>query len=331
MDDLNNSVNWEEFFIQEAVELEEKMKSLDVDSLNKSKLRLCLENNILEWPVYERWCMSRLGCSSLKMSVTDEDLEKFIDSAKMSQETYSNYDFWSEDLIPLMTWDNQIIILGIQYNEKLVAIENHIFILAPPHLLSSISLKLFDSNMIKNENSDEISEDSKSLTESNLDGINFDISAPQFKFDPNEMVSVISPSQAVEKKGAIWELISERHHEYNFEAKKQFDAFIILKIVQNKINVFKMDQELSKKGVSNMIFECNLDSSKPFKKVFDTGRTELFLLEELNMKLAPFKHLCITPLKIGKSTVGFFIGFKTENPSAQDKLLLEELANELAS
>ena len=47
MNYLNTSVNWEEFFIQEALELEEKMKHFDHQSLNKSKLLIAFENQIL--------------------------------------------------------------------------------------------------------------------------------------------------------------------------------------------------------------------------------------------------------------------------------------------
>jgi len=47
MNQVSMNVKWEEHFISEAVELEEKMSSFDIESLSKSKIRLSLENNIL--------------------------------------------------------------------------------------------------------------------------------------------------------------------------------------------------------------------------------------------------------------------------------------------
>jgi hypothetical protein len=352
MNYLNTSLNWEEFFIQEAVELEETMKLLDSTELEKSKLRICFENNLLEWAQYEKWTMAELGCSSLKMTVSDEDLEKYIQSAKMTKETYSNYDFWSEDLIPLFIWDNQLIILGLQFNEKLLMIENHIFILTPPHVLSYITIRL--GNEIQTQSAPEKiknQEDSKAMTtKSILDGVNIDISAPNISFDATEMTSMFGDASLSADRtsdtvvgplintpgesnpsASLWDFITERHQEYSFEVKKQYGAFVILKIDQFKTKVFKMDPDLARKGISSLIFEYNLTQSNAFKKVFESGKTESFSLNQLDMNLAKYTQACITPLKRGKATVGFFIGFKNDALSQDDKNLLDDLAREVAS
>ena len=129
----------------------------------------------------------------------------------------------------------------------------------------------------------------------------------------------------------IWEFISERHQEYSFEIKKQFDAFVVLKINSKKTQVFKMDADLGRQGVNHMIFEYNLEADGPFKNIFDSGRSDTFSMKQLDMYLGDFQQACITPLKRGNKTVGFFMGFKKGPMSQQDKVLLEELAEESAS
>ena len=143
MNYLNASVNWEEFFIQEALELEEKMKHFDHESLNKSKLLIALENNILEWSKYETWFCSQTGCSSFKVGTATDQLNNFVAASKQTYDTYSNHDFWNTNLIPLMIWDNQVFVLGINFPDQLMKIENHVFILTPPHILSFFADKIF--------------------------------------------------------------------------------------------------------------------------------------------------------------------------------------------
>ena len=63
-DDAN--LNWEEFFIQESLELEEKMSSFHFEDLQRSRLRLSLEKNILDWNKYHDWFLHQFKCTSLK-------------------------------------------------------------------------------------------------------------------------------------------------------------------------------------------------------------------------------------------------------------------------
>lgn len=348
---LNISAQWEQFFIQEAVELEEKMKSLDIDSLNKSKIRICLENNILNWPQFEKWMMSELGCCSLKSTIAEEEIQKFLGAAKQAQELYSSHDFWNEDLIPFIIWNDQLIVLGLQYNENLVAIDNHIFILAPPQILSDIVSRLADPE-IKAE-SYALSEEASS---GNLDGFDMNIAAPDISFKTSEILSMFPDPKAevaaekefvfssatatptakqsvksVSKDDSIWNMISDRHDEYTSEVKKQFDGFIVLQISQNKTEVFKMDTDLSKKALNPIIFQYGLDQDSPFKKVFESGVSAVFPVSQLNIKIGGFEHACITPLRRGPSIIGFFVGFKISAPSEAGRDLLEELAEETAS
>ncbi|MBC7419324.1 MAG: hypothetical protein H7328_01230 [Bdellovibrio sp.] len=317
MNYLNTTVNWEEFFIQEALELEEKMKTFDQDSLNKSKLRIALENNILEWSKYENWFCSETGCSSFKSNITPSQLEGFVQIAQQTYETFSNHDIWDESLIPLFTWDQQIFVMGLHYPTKLMAIENHVFILAPPHILSFFSQKVLALEI------HEMDEKSDSMTKSMLDGIDMSLLAPKIDFS-------IPHAKEQQEKNAIWEFISERHDEYSFEAKKHFSAYMVLEISQSKTKVFKMDPDLENDGINKFIFEYNLIGENPFHKVFQTGLSESFSLTQLGITIRNYKYACITALQRGNQVVGFLVGFKEAHLSEKDQSLLEDLAKESA-
>lgn len=395
---LNKSTHWEEFFIQEALELEEKMKTLDVESLNKSKLRICLEHGILDWTQYEKWYTSEQQISSLKTSVPHDEINRLVQLAQTTELNYAQYDFWGNDLIPLTIWEDQLIVLGLQYNEKLVVLGRPIFILTSPEVLTSMRRKMADQKVIQ-ESSEDIKLDSNTEVNAALEGLNFNQAAPKISFtliqpltpaaltstpeaeDEIEEVTVVSPDPeptaianaaepvkeattfidpmalvsaattkepqaaapsqqppsmfgdpvAVDPAEGVWEFIAERHQEYSFEAKKQFDAFVVLKINNNKTQVFKMDPDLTRQNVNHMIFEYNLEHDSPFKSIFKNKRSESHSLEKLSMFFADYQFACITPLLRGDKVLGFFVGFKKGALSQQDKNLLDELAEETAS
>lgn len=414
MNGLNKSTQWEEHFLQEALELEEKMKTLDVESLNKSKLRICLEHGILDWDQYAQWYMMQRACSSLKPTIGHEELTRLADFAQKAESDFSQFDFWGADLIPLTTWDEKLIVIGLQYNEKLVSVGNHIFILSPPEILASIARKIADNKVIS-ESSNELSIDTGEISDA-LEGLNFNQAAPKISFSliqpPNETSSAdnsisfevppeipaapviaiqpsaaapaatkpqpapLKPTQPISPTSAaamvpppvppatvpektqledavgaamlnipsvfssaakhdpvdkIWEFISERHQEYTFEVKKQFDAFIVLKISSDKTQVFKMDPDLVRQNVNPMIFEYSLDLDGPFKSVRTSKRADVFSMQQLEIHLNDFQHAYIAPLVRGDRIAGFFVGFKKNALSQQDKVLLAELAVEAAS
>lgn len=390
MNGLNKSAlkttQWEEFFLQEALELEDKMKTLDVDSLNKSKLRICLEHRILDWNEYAQWYMSQKGCSSLKPNLGHEEISQLAGYAQKAEIEYSTYDFWGSDLIPLLNWDNKLIVIGLQYNEKLLAVGEHIFILSPPEILVSITRKIADQKILS-RSAEEIPVDPVEISDA-LEGLNFNQAAPKISFTliqppsapvsdepisivtepvaamstPTPVVSPIVPPQPAtpvatvapappvvavpeapsspsvfssaakpESVDKIWDFISERHQEYSFEVKKQFDAFLVLKVLNNKTNIFKMDPDLSRQNINPMIFEYNLELDGPFKSIYNSKRADVFSMQQLEIRLNDFKHAYIAPLIRGTHIVGFFVGFKKNALSQQDKNLLAELAVEAAS
>lgn len=338
MSQLLVNTKWEEHFISEAVELEEKMSSFDIDSLSKSKIRLCIENNILDWSKYESWALQRFNCSSIKSNIQENILKNFTVNAQQAYEIYSNYDFWSEDLLPVLIWDNHLIVLGLHYDENLVKIEKHIFILAKPEVLNFFSQILFKAQNTEDEL--ERLERSYSQTVSRIEGLEIDAAPPplnlnftDIKFDATATNFKTTqpkalPTQPIETN--IWEFISERHEEYCFEAKKQFTAYVVLKAENGKTEVFKMDPDLEKEQINEKLFEYKLNEKNPFAKVYESGISEAFNANQLNLTILNFKYVCITALKRKDEVVGFLVGFKTGNLSENDQVLLEDLAKEAA-
>ena len=80
---------------------------------------------ILTWEKYEAWVLQTTGCASLKQDVGELTIKNFSSNAQQAFEIYSNHDFWNEDLLPVLVWDNQLIVFGLQYNENLINIKNH--------------------------------------------------------------------------------------------------------------------------------------------------------------------------------------------------------------
>lgn len=316
MNYLSTAVNWEEFFIQEALELEEKMKNFDHESLAKPKLLIALENNILEWTSYEKWFCKQTGCSSFKVNIAEATLFPLIKPAAESVERYASYGIWDQNLIPLMTWNDQVYVLGLSYRPQLMAVKNHVFILTPPHVLEFLSKKVF----VANTNDENPSSFNTGL--SILEGIDLSLHAPLIDFSEN---AVADPNRR-----SIWEFISERHDEYSFEAKKHFSAYMVLRIHGGRTKVFKMDSDLEQNGINPGIFEYNLSDENPFQKVYQTGLSESFSLSQLGINVNNSKYACVTALKRGDCVVGFLVGFKASNLSENDTLLLEDLAKESA-
>jgi len=324
---LKTNLNWEDFFLQESLELEEKLPNFDLESMRKSKIRLLLENKILNWAKYESWVLKNLGCASLKNGVKDDILKNFITNSQQAFEIYSNYDFWSEDLLPIFIWQNQLIVFGLHYDANLIKIKEHIFILAPPEVLTYFAKIIINKTDSETDELDEL-EQSFSKTNSKIEGLDLEIKAPILNF---KTFNNKTPQIAQVERNSIWEFMQERHEEYSFEAKKQFSAYVVLKIENNTTYIFKMDNDLAKMALNKNSFNYNLHEDNPFARVFRTGISESFGITQLNLNIENFKYVCVTALKRSFQVVGFLVGFKESQLSENDQNLLEELAKESAA
>ncbi len=299
---MNASLNWEEFFIQEALELEEKMTSLDLDSLNRSRLRISLEKNILDWNKYQAWIFSVSGIKCFNFCDDLEKITSLIPEAQTTFQSYSKHNFWNEDLIPVAVWDQHLIVFGLSYNSNLASIENCIFILATPSALSLLAQNLFGENT--------------SITTNAVSELDFS--------------SLKAGNTKISEDEKIWDYLHERHEEYSFEVKKIFNAYAVLKIKDNKTALYKMDFELENSWTEKDKLQFDLSQTNPFSAVFKSGSSESFNINQLGFSIMHFKYVCITALKRGSETVGFLVGFKSSPLAETDQHLLEDLAKESA-
>ena len=335
--------NWEEVFIQQAIELEEKMNSIDLSALNQSRLRIALEKNILNWNDYKNWLSTEINCSILNDSIDINKKNDLLKRSSIAYEAFSHYQFWSEDLIPLDTWDENLIVIGLERNERLNELPKAIFILASPEVLTTFAKNIFPTEIGSETNSGYSSDENSvqvSIENSNesslLDGIDMHIAPPKIAFDAHSLsanlsnLSATTNEQEIGPGASVWDYISERHDEYCFEVKKQFDAYLVLRVSSNKTSVFKMDEELQNKNLNAQIFDYSLSENNPFKKVFESGLSESFNMNQLGVQILDFKYACITPLKRAHKIVGFLVGLKNKNLADTDQELLEDLAKESA-
>jgi hypothetical protein len=345
MNYVKASQNWEEVFIQEAIDLEEKMTTLDAADLNKPRLRLALENEILSWKKYQLWISSELACASLKDDIDPAQLADMATKARETLATVSHHEFWNENLMPIDTWDGNLLVIGLEKSEQLIEVPNCIFLLAPLSVLSVFASKLFSEEGVGETSLVSTSLDESDSVSSLPDGIDINAAAPKLSFDttalrkgfqkttdekPKEITasSATPPAPVVETN--LWDYISERHDEYSFEARKQFDAYMVLKIENKHTHVFKMDPDFQKREANLRLFDYDLETDNPFKKVLESGNSESFNINQLGFELFDFKYACITPLKRGPNTIGFLLGLKTGRLAENDQILLEDLAKESA-
>ena len=332
MEYIDNKNNWENFFVQELESLQQKMPTFDVESLSKSKLRLSIENKILDWKKYADWAQENYGCSSVKENLTDKNLKSYSVNAQQAFDLYASYGFWNQDLLPVYIWENQVIVFGLQYNHHLQKIQNHIFILAPPKVLNFFANLLLDKSNFE--------DDIEKLydTKTGMDGLTDNVQpiGIDFKNLSSDTVTNYTPRprrtpKHLQTEGEIWELINERHEEYIFESKKQFSAFVILRINYDITKIFKLDPELEKANINEKLFEYSLKQNNPFRKISETGISETFNASELGLELLNYKHVCISALKRSDKVVGYFLVFKNSRLTENDTALLEELAKENAA
>jgi hypothetical protein len=332
MEYLDNKASWEEFFTKELEALQEKMPTFDVESLSKSKLRLSLESKILDWKKYEEWAIETYGCSSIKETLPETTLKTYSVSAQQAYTLYSSYNFWNQDLVPVFIWENQLIVFGLQYSPALVKIPNHIFVLAPPRVLSYFANLLIENkpSMSSFDDLNEMFGDSPAMDGlSDVQPISID-----FKDLGSDAVSnvVSRPRKSFGKQNEteIWDLVGERYEEYCDESKKQFDAFLILRLNFDLTQIFKMDPDLEKKNINEKLFEYSTVHDEAFKNAMKDGRSVITTSTNLGLELLNYKNICITPLRRSRVIVGFFMGFKNGQISEDDTALLEELSKETA-
>lgn len=334
MEYLDLKSAWEDAFAKELETLNQKMSTFDIESLSKSRLRLSLENRILDWKKYEGWVHENFGCASVKEGISEATLRSYSIGAQQAHDLYSTHSFWNQDLVPVALWEKQLIVFGLQYSSHLQKIPNHIFILAPPRVLNFFA-NLLDLNKAAGDPLDQFNEFFGDTSQEQMDGLgsNTQISVDFKDLNSADTIAQLTPRPRKalrQTETEIWDLIRDRREEYFFESRKQFDAFLVMRINFDNTQIFMLDPDLQKLNINEKLFEYSLNTNNAFKQVFESGESVSLESTKLGLDLLKYKFISIAALKRSNTVVGFLVGFKNAMPTGQDITLLEDLSSETA-
>ncbi len=317
-------IGWEDIFTEEALLVEELVASGDFAFLNQSKIRIALENKILSWEKYSTWIQKNNEYLAINTDLNDLQIKKLQQKYEENKKTFSHYGIWSNDLIAVEMWDEQLIILGLIPTEKLLSISNAIFVLCPAEILNQIvQLEQSHHEIITDP---ETNSEKSSLTKtSNI--LEFDplITKPT-ELNFSSITADLQKNETTQTAFSIWNLVDKNHLDNTDIARKHFDAFVVLKIIDDQTEIYKMDDDLAKEEINQGLFIYNLKMDNPFSKVLKNQTTQSVNLSELGLVILDFKYASITPLKLGNEILGFYVGFKISETSMDDENTLEDIS-----
>jgi hypothetical protein len=385
-------INWENYFQDAILSVEEFLNKNSDMQKTKSKLKIALENNFMTWFEYKEWAKDYYGYPIMLI----DDPQTILHLQKKYQKhryLHSEQNIWTDDLIALDQWDDQLIVIGLEPSVGLKKIPNHIFIFCAPDLLKLItqetiaqsavksstqSSSVLKENETKNIESDQIKlsipedlsaslpdlellkldleqtadekshkEISENTSTESLGILSFDeISKPVqlIKLDESANMSNQENSNTIEIKeetnslfgiekepktnlnDRIWSNLAEHHDSYALKVRKQFDAYLVLKITSNETTeVYRMDEDINFK-----VFQYDLKKQNPFQNVYQNHFTETFNISQLGLKILDFKYVCVSVIKLGSKVVGFLVGFKTTHLSQEDISTLESISEKVS-
>lgn len=147
---------------------------------------------------------------------------------------------------------------------------------------------------------------------------------------PQTLNLISDPNSSQNEINSAWSKIDSQHFDLCLQARKIFDAFIVLKIKNNQTELFKLDEDLSRENLDENLFKYSLKVANPFTNAIKLNQSQSFDLSELNMKILDYVSGTITPLKKGQNTVGFLLGLKTTAINAEDNLTLESISSKVS-
>ncbi len=134
----NLDSRWEQHFIQESQLLEDKLSRGEIIPM-ASRLKMALENNILEWANYCVWAQQNYLLPVLKRGLYKDQvitLQKKVSSFKAE---VSRYDLQKYQMLAVDRWENKLIILGLEPIEALNALNiEYILVLTPPEIITTL-------------------------------------------------------------------------------------------------------------------------------------------------------------------------------------------------
>lgn len=128
----------------------------------------------------------------------------------------------------------------------------------------------------------------------------------------------------------IWNNLAAHHDDYAIAVRKQFDAYLVLRITADETTeVYKMDEDLAKEEINFNVFKYDLKKANPFQNVYKKHFTETFNVNQLGLTILDFKYACVSVIKLGPKVVGFLVGFKTTHLSQEDISTLESISEKV--
>lgn len=154
---------------------------------------------------------------------------------------------------------------------------------------------------------------------------------PQNTENTEKTSPIESKQESTQTAYNVWNLIDTNHIQHSEIARKQFDAYAVLRIVEDRTYLYKMDEDLQKEELNEGLFKYDLTASNPFSEVAKLGTSKSFTLGQLGLQILDFKYVCITPLRLANTTIGFLVGFKISKLLKQDESTLEQISFENAA
>lgn len=319
---------WENEFKNALLSVEELLASGDISVAGKSKIRLALEYGYLSWDEYSAWCVANHNCALLK-KLNKKQIQQLKDMYHEQRPLLSHVQHLSDDLIAIDSWDGHPLVLGLEYNEEIFELQNSIFVLCHPDILT----ELIQSEERIYNNDETYSRLSTSDSLEMPAGL-FEMNEAQASPLVQEDVIDSAPQERNESTHLtgtshhnIWQNIDSQHQSFSMQARKQFDAYLVLKVTSGqKTELYKMDEDLEKEDLHSKLFEYDLNQENPFKNVYTNQITETFNINQLGLSILDFKYACISALKLGPKVIGFLVGFKTTHLSQDDISTLESIS-----
>lgn len=327
---ISNS-SWENQFKNAVLSVEELLAGGDISLTGKSRIRIALEHGYLSWDEYSQWCVDQHGCTLLK-KLNKKQTTQLKDMYHEQKPLLSHLQNLNEDLIAIESWDGHPLVLGLEYQKDVFEAQNSIFILCHPDILTEL-IQSEERIYNNDETYSQMSSDSLEMpaglvemTSTKLSPLTSPLVSPLVKESHSEINESSSISSTAPNRN-IWQNIDSQHQNFSSQARKQFDAYLVLKVNSaQKTELYKMDEDLEKEELHSKLFEYDLNQDNPFKNVFTNQITETFNINQLGLSILDFKYACISALKLGPKVVGFLVGFKTTHLSQDDISTLESIS-----
>lgn len=329
-----SDISWENEFKNALLSVEELLASGDISVAGKSKIRLALEYSFLSWDEYSTWCVANYNCALLK-KINKKQINQLKDMYHEQRPLLSHVQNLNDDLIAIDSWDGHPLVLGLEYQSEVIEAQNSVFILCHPDIITELiqsEERIYNNDETYSQISSDSTEMPAGLIEMNENQVlsfakeiakdNIVAISNEQKQEKNEPTSFTGTSQH-----NIWKNIDKQHQNFSMQARKQFDAYLVLKVnSQQKTELYKMDEDLEKEELHSKLFEYDLSQDNPFKNVFTNQITETFNINQLGLSILDFKYACISALKLGPKVIGFLVGFKTTHLSQDDISTLESIS-----